>query len=248
MQEKTEVASAGDIGTVSSPLSDEARAAVKDEVRHALALFGVAPREPKDRGPRPERVLAWFSNGFVLLVVGSLTTYFLVPYFQRQLEHRAERGQIVKECLTQFLLYANTGWQEYYAVLPLTLEPGLTKEQYVEFLGDTKRIKLARYDAFAHLEALSVVFRPPGSPERSAIEKALHDYAVRLNIISGAIDTWLRNMYCLKTTCIDTARGRVDSDFEPYGSFLRVQDLINESWGREQEVAELLVRELQGSE
>lgn len=224
-------------------LRNQVRKLVEEEVRHAL-FQQRAKNEATSHESPVERVLGWLSNGFVLLIFGSLITYLLVPRFQRQYESRLARTQLVKDCLSQFLMYANTSWKEYYAVVPLMLDSGLTKEQYIQALQDTMKIKLARYDAFARLEALCVAFRTPGNTEQSTIEKALQQYAVRLNTISNAIDSWLRNMYCLKASCIDTTRGSIDVGFEPYGSFLKVQDLLDDSLGREQTVAELFVGEM----
>jgi hypothetical protein len=232
-----------DDSALPTDLRNQLRKLVEEEVRHALsqqwAKNGATTQES-----RVGRVLGWLSNGFVLLIFGSLITYLLVPLFQRQYESRLARTELVKDCLSQFLVYANTSWQEYYAVLPLMLESGLTKEQYVQAMQDTKKIKLARYDAFARLEALSVAFRTRGNTEQSTIERALQDYAVRLNTISHAIDSWLRNMYCVKVSCINTSRGSIDVNFEPYGSFLKIQDLLDDTLGREQTVAELFVGEM----
>jgi hypothetical protein len=100
-------------------LSEPERAKIRAEVRYAL----IAAREarPVDPPKTPlNQTLAYLSNGFVLLLVGSLITSVLVPSFQRRYENRRQQVALMQNCLEQFLLYSNSIWQEYYSILPLT--------------------------------------------------------------------------------------------------------------------------------
>jgi hypothetical protein len=112
-------------------LSEGERARIRAEMRYAaLAVRETRPSEaPKGR---LAKALDYLSNGFVLLIVGSLITSFLVPRFQRAGEARRQRAALMQEALEQFLLYSNSIWQEFYATLPLALEAEIAKEQYVE--------------------------------------------------------------------------------------------------------------------
>jgi hypothetical protein len=143
-----------------------------------------------------QKVFGFLSNGFILLLVGSLITSVFVPWFQRGYERRVQRSTLMQDCLTQFLLYSNSTWQEYYSILPLTLQPEISKDEYLQHINEISSIKLKRFDAYARVQALALVFREPKAKERSPVETALNDYAKSVNAVSEAIDTWLRNLYC----------------------------------------------------
>ena len=100
-------------------LTEAERTRLRAEVRYAL----FAAKEAKASEPPKTAltaILGYLSNGFVLLVIGSIITSFLVPHFQKKYEHRTQQTALMQECLSQFLLYSNSLWLEYYALLPLT--------------------------------------------------------------------------------------------------------------------------------
>ena len=169
-----------------SELSEEERKRIRAEMRYAmLAAHEARPSErPKSLA---EKAFGYLSNGFVLLLIGSLITAVLVPHFQRKYENRIQQSTLKKESLSQFLLYSNSIWQEYYAILPLTLQPEIDRKEYLQYMNEISQIKLKRYDAYAKVEALAVVFRE-GATERSPVETALGDYAIKVNAVSEAID------------------------------------------------------------
>lgn len=99
-------------------LSDAKRARIRAEMRYAMAAAeALRPTDrPAPPKPWPERVLGMLSNGFVLLVIGSAITSFLVPQFQRSYEARTRAATLRQEAFAQFLLYSNSMVQEYYAI------------------------------------------------------------------------------------------------------------------------------------
>jgi hypothetical protein len=162
------------------------------------------------------------------LLLGSIITSVLVPKFQRQHEARNQQLSLMQECFSQFLLYSNSIWQEYYTVLPLTQEVGIDKKIYLEYINKIAEIKLKRYDSFAKVEALSIVFRKSKDGELSDVEKELKQYAVSLNIASAAIDKWLTALYCTPTDQEVSPCESFNPKFDPFMNYLQIQDLVLE--------------------
>lgn len=197
--------------------------------------------EPKNRAAR---VLEFLSNGFVLLIVGAVITSFMVPRFQRAYEQKRQNAQLMQECLSQFLLYSNSIWQEYYSVFPLLHEAEIDLEKYNHHIREISDIKLQRYDAFARVQALAIVFRKQMNSEKSYIEEALYDYAVHINIISQSIDTWLRNLYCAPDKCRKNSFAPVSLDFDPYSSFQEIKAKVLQIENTDQKISELMVGQI----
>ncbi len=189
-------------------------------------------------------LLAYLSNGFVLLLIGSLITSFLVPHFQRQYENRKQKAALIQECFSQFLHYTNSIWEEYYLVFPLIHQSEVSKEEYNQYIKEISAVKLKRYDAYARVQALAIVFRNGMSDQQSNVEIALENYAVKVNKISEAIDTWLRNLYCAPDKCLKSVSAPVDPEFSPYGSFLNLQNLVQTIQEDDRKVSELMVRQI----
>ena len=189
-----------------------------------------------------QKVFGFLSNGFILLLVGSLITSVFVPWFQRGYERRVQRSTLMQDCLTQFLLYSNSTWQEYYSILPLTLQPEISKDEYLQHINEISSIKLKRFDAYARVQALALVFRESKAKERSPVETALNDYAKSVNAVSEAIDTWLRNLYCTPTKREKSPCATFDPTFDAYDQYLKIHQLVlyvgNDN---AQQVAELIV-------
>jgi hypothetical protein len=80
-------------------LAESERVRIRAEMRYAMLAASEA------RSGALERTLGYLSNGFVLLLLGSLITVGLVPHFQRAYETRIQRANLMQECLSQFLLY-----------------------------------------------------------------------------------------------------------------------------------------------
>ena len=196
-------------------------------MRYAMVAAGEA-RPAAPAKPFVDRVLGYFSNGFVLLLIGSLITSGLVPYFQRSYESRTQRAGLMRECFSQFLLYSNSIWQEYYAVLPLTQETDLGKEDYLKYLARVAEIKLKRYEAYAKVQALALAYRDAGSSAASDVETALHRYAVLLNTVSADIDRWLTGLYCTPTTRDASPCASFDATFDAFREHLKIKARIVE--------------------
>jgi hypothetical protein len=207
-------------------LTEAERARIRAEVRYAL----IAAREARPaEAPKSvlARVLGYLSNGFVLLLVGSLITSILVPNFQRRYEARKQEAALMQDCLAQFLLYSNTLWQEYYTVLPLTQRVEIDEATYLQYVGKVAEIKLKRYDAYAKVQALSVVFRGSNdTPNAPSIDTALRNYAVSLNVASASIDKWLTGLYCTPTDRPRSPCASFDPAFDAYDEHLKIKQFV----------------------
>lgn len=209
-------------------LSEGERAKIRAEVRYALVAAREArpPETPKNRFAL---LLTYLSNGFVLLLVGSLITSVFVPNFQRRYESRKQQVALMQECLTQFLMYSNSLWQEYYAVLPLTQVVEIDQATYLQYVSKIAEIKLKRYDAFAKVVALSVVFRDDSdSVAASPIDNPLKGYAVSLNTASASIDKWLTGLYCTPTARLRSPCASFDPAFDAYFEHTKIKRFVVE--------------------
>ena len=117
------------------PLSENDRSRIRAEMRYAMVAVQEArsAEKPKHALDRP---FGYLSNGFLLLLLGTLITSALVPHFQREYEQRIKQSELMKECLSQFLVYVNSIWQEYFLILPVALEPEINKEEYVRLMSE----------------------------------------------------------------------------------------------------------------
>ncbi|MBI3369949.1 MAG: hypothetical protein HY021_16285 [Burkholderiales bacterium] len=207
-------------------LSDTERAKIRAEVRSALVAAHEA-RAPELPKTPLARLLGYLSNGFVLLLVGSLITSVLVPYFQRNYDSRTKQTALMQDCLAQFLLYSNSLWQEYYAVLPLTQKVEIDEAVYLQYLDKIAEIKLKRYDAYAKVQALQVVFQDKAAAGATTpMGQALRQYAIDLNTVSSAIDHWLTGLYCTPTDRMRSPCARFDPAFDAYGEHEQIKALV----------------------
>jgi len=226
-------------------LTEEEKKIKPAEVRYVqlIAQETSNTRKSKSTG---DKILSFFNNGFILLLLGAIITSGLVPRFQRQHEARNQQLALMKECLSEFLIYSNSIWQEYYTILPLTQEIEIDKIIYLEYVNKIAQIKLKRYDSFAKVEALSIVFRPSKGDELSGIEKELKEYAVSLNIASAAIDKWLTALYCTPTDREESPCASFNPKFDPFIEYLKIQELVLEIGNdNSDEVSSIIVSEIQ---
>lgn len=224
-------------------IGEEERKRIRAEMRYALAVL----QETKPASKKTsvlQSTLSYLSNGFVLLIVGSLITSILLPKFQQAYENKKQKTNLMQECLSQYLLYANSIWKEYYSIFPLVHHPAIDMETYNKYLAEIGTIKLSRYDAYAKVKALAIVFRGDNQETPSKVERELEDFARQVNQISETIDLWLRNLYCSPNKCISDGIAPIDPNFSPYGSFLRLQTLLRDIQGIEHIVAESMVRQI----
>lgn len=225
-------------------LTEAERKHIREEMRYALTVL----QEGKIIDQRKnflDKLFSYLSNGFVILLVGSLITSFLVPRFQRQYENKKQKNDLMQRCFSEYLLYTNSIWREYYSIFPLIHTSEINKGEYIEYLNKISEIKLKRYDAFAKVQALTVIFRDETSAQQSDVEKTLYDYAVQVNIISESIDTWLRNLYCSPNKCLDGDHAPpVDQSFSPYNSFINLQYSLQRILKDGDKVAELMVHHM----
>jgi len=225
-------------------LSENERVRIRAEMRYAmLAAQEARPTEkPKHAF---DKALGYLSNGFFLLLLGSIITSALVPHFQRDYEQRARQSALMQECLSQFLVYSNSIWQEYYTILPVALEAELNKEEYVRLMNNISQIKLKRYDAYAKVHALAIVFRISKDDRESPVEQALYNYAVSVNTASQAIDKWLGDLYCTPMKRTKSPCATFDPAFNAYAGYKRIKQLVLEVGNeRAQQVTELMVKKI----
>jgi hypothetical protein len=207
---------------------------LRRDITYATAVLDVAKRMAPP--PPPPSVLARFlgfmSSGLGLLLIGSLITSILVPYYQRASEQRQAERSIMRECFAEFLQYEVSIWREYYAVFPLIHDSEIDRKTYDEYMAKISDIKLDRYSAYGKVKALAIAFRESptsfaltnlirGEPESaepaadasapSDIEALILDYAIELNRTSEKIDAWLGALYCARSICADGQSGVVSS-------------------------------------
>lgn len=226
-------------------LTEPERAKIRTEVRYAL----IAAREARPTEPpktRLSQVLAYLSNGFVLLIVGSLITALLVPDFQRRYDNRKQQLSLMQDCLAQFLMYSNSLWQEYYAVLPLTQRIEIDEATYLQYVNKIAEIKLKRYDAYAKVRALSVVLEDKAEATASpSIDTALKNYAVNLNTASASIDKWLTGLYCTPTNREHSPCSQFDPTFDAFDEHGKIKDYVVDIGNKgTDDVAAMIVRRI----
>lgn len=234
-----------DSTTEAYELTEPERIKIRAEVRYAL----IAAREARPDEPPKTRLaqaLAYLSNGFVLLLVGSLITSVLVPDFQRRYENRKQQVALMQDCLAQFLLYSNSLWQEYYAVLPLTQRVEIDEATYLQYVNKIAEIKLKRYDAYAKVLALSVVFQEVTEASTApSIDTALKSYAVGLNTASASIDKWLTGLYCTPTNRDHSPCAYFDPTFDSFDEHTKIKAYVVDIGNKGTDnVASMIVRQI----
>jgi len=133
----------------------------------------------------------------------------------------------MQECLSQFLLYSNTLWQEYYAVLPLTQRNEIDETEYIKHVNLVAQIKLKRYDAYAKVLATSIAFDDNGKyPQNAPIPSAIKQYAVDLNAVSASIDKWLTGLYCTPIERDASPCEKFNPTFNAYDEHLKIKQLV----------------------
>lgn len=202
----------------------ETRKLMSEAVLAKLLIDEISKKEqPRSR---TEKALKFLSNGFVLLIFGTIFTSILVPIYKNKQESRTERTILMKQCLYDYLNYSNSIWEEFYLIFPLTLEEKIDKKQYLKKIKEISDVKLKRYNSYAKVKALSLVFREDEGEHVSEIENELNDYAVKVNNISVEIDSWLSDLYCTPVRGKKSPCAKYDVKFEPYKKFSEIQDRV----------------------
>lgn len=166
------------------------------------------------------------TNNLFLLLVGAAISSFVVPTIQSKFEARKIRQELMKECFSQFLLYSNSLWQEYYATIPLTQRLEIDQNEYLLYVNKVAEVKLKRYDAYARIQALAITFRGDRKMDSSQVEKSIKAYAVNLNAISGSIDAWMKDMYCTPVNRERSPCEDFNPDFNAYRMHIEIKKKI----------------------
>jgi hypothetical protein len=204
-------------------LTEPEKARIRLETRYAL-LAAQEVRKSDANKTSLGRLLGFLSNGFVLLLFGSLISSFLVPHFQKKAEKRSQQVAMMKECLSEFLLYSNSLWREYYASLPLTQRMEIDEATYLDFVAKITEIKLKRYDSYARVQALMVVFQLQNTVDNDKpLRNDLNEFAVKVNSVSAEIDRWLTGLYCTPFARDRSPCNTFDPRFDPYSTHLEIK-------------------------
>ena len=121
----------------------------------------------------------------------------------------------------------------------------IDKKTYLENLEKIAQIKLKRYNSFAKLEALSIVFRDSDDDKPSNVETELQKYAISLNVISSFIDKWLTGLYCTPSIGEDSPCESFEPRFDPFNEYLTFKEKIIRVGNDESDkVAALIVKKI----
>jgi 3-methyladenine DNA glycosylase AlkC len=172
-------------------LSEEEKARIRAEVRYAVIAAKEA-RPPEKNKSVIGKVLAFFSSGIVLLIVGSFVTSLLVPSIQKQAEKREERASHLQELFEQFNLYSNTIYEEYLAIYPLAVQERLSKEDYSNYTQKIFNLKLKSANAYAKIQTLAVIVdkKVEGADNEQTSEKTEKEQCYNENDLALAIDCY----------------------------------------------------------
>ena len=177
-----------------------------------------------------------------LLLLGGLATYVLVPVLQNMADDRKARHAAQVETVAQFLLYANSRWDEIALVLPMVALGTIDKPAYLKFLNDEAVIKGKRYEAYAKVKALSLNFRTRADRPAQDVDGALNDYAGAINTYSENINAWVRNLYCLNYDCANVSSNGLDPHFDPNRAYSELSAQAVKLLDRDDAVQEVLNR------
>lgn len=191
-----------------------------------------------------EKLLGILSNGFILLILGTLLTSLLVPNYQRKYENNKRKKQLMEECLSTYLLYTNSIWEEYFLVLPLIEIQRVSESDFIKYLNSISKARLKRYEYLSKVKALSVVFRKKNG-DKSDIENKTQNYADTISNISWNITRWLRSIYCLSNECSVNTVFSKDSVFADFKS---ITNSLNSLQDRESNISNMMVEEIQSVE
>jgi hypothetical protein len=184
---------------------------------------------------------SYLNNGFVLLLVGSLITYLLVPSIQRKYEERQHRREIMTECLKEFSLAANLIYQEFFVISAINIKTQLTDEEYIKVTSDVKAVRAKRFDAFARVKALATIFYRSGNDVD--IEEYLEDYYNETYRIGGQIDDWVRTIYCASGKCINYGREK-ESGPAGYKQYIKLQRDLEATREAQEKVSQHIMKQL----
>ncbi len=218
-------------------LSKEQKKEIREEIVFTLSTIEQEKQNTNQKN-NIEKVISYLSNGFVLLIIGTVITSILVPIYQNRQHTAAHNLSLKKETFSQFLLYTNSIWKEYYLMFPLVHESKIDKEKYNHYLNQISKVKLERYNAYSKIRGVAISFRDYESTKISDVEKQIKKYAIELNRTSEMIDEWLRYLYCREINCVNAV---VPESFTSYGTFLELANKMQFIYNKGNDVSENLV-------
>lgn len=214
-------------------LDEDERRRLRAEARYLLLATSEA-RPPPPPKSALESVLGYLSNGFVLLIVGSIITSILVPSFQKKAEFRKEQVALMQECLSNFFVYSNSLWLELHTLVPLTQKAEIDEQTYLRHLGQIAPIRQQRSDAIARARALAAVFQiDTGSAQDTALTATLDEFTAHLDGAARTIERWLNGLYCTPFVRDSSPCADYDFTFDAHREYLALEKLVADVSNRE---------------
>lgn len=207
-------------------LGDEERRRLRAEAR-LLVLAASEAKPPEAPKSRVEKLFGYLSNGFVLLLFGSVITSVLVPEFQRRVEHRKEQVALVQECLSHFFVYSNSLRLELSTLVPLTQKGGIDEKTYLHHLQQIATLQQKRSDAIARARALAAVFDiDDGRTNDASLTAMLDEFTVSLERGGKEVERWLHGLYCTPGKQRPSPCADFDLAFDPHTAYLGLEAMV----------------------
>jgi len=156
---------------IDTGLSEQERKAISERV-----LFEVQLRKAleSDQPSKRQRLRKWLESNFALLVVGSLISSLLVPYFQQKQEAIRWQKQNQYDNLKYKLTQMRSGLEGFLTLAafpaalneiskPILGNPRLDVEIYRRFDDDLRGIQQKRFEQITKVMSLLIYFKNPAA-------------------------------------------------------------------------------------
>ena len=177
-----------------------------------------------------------------LLVIGAC---LLVTGIWRHYDQWKSAQATRRELLERYLLYMNLTWDEYNLLYPLVAAP-LTYERYSRVMGDISTARSRRLNSFARLQMLAISLRAYPGEGNGELEFALFQSDVRASRVSGMVDDWIRNSYCMHNDCVNSRNNFRDLKYPQYDELMKIRETLMKSHTEDWKVVELIERQIEG--
>lgn len=201
---------------------EEEKGHIKKNVRRANEV-----RKETSIGASPKK-FSWLNSRISLLLIGSLLTGILVPWFQisyRAIEWRRQnqfanvsfRLKMMRDCLTQFV-YLSACTAEGYELVERFMDTApLTHNDYEEFEQQCSDLQSRRFTQNAKVRSLTIYFRDAGRAKDLVLT-----YVHNCNRYFDMLRTFVRTKYAISNPTngeqtdldeedLDELRDKIDS-------------------------------------
>jgi len=185
--------------------------------------------ERKDMSIRASpKKLSWLNSRISLLLIGSLLTGILVPWFQisyraiewrrqNQFENVSFRLSMMRDCLTQFVYLSACTAEGYELVERFMDTAALTHKDYEEFEQQCIDLQSRRFTQNAKVRSLTIYFRDGGR-----VKDLVLTYVHNCNRYFDMLRTFIRTKYAISNPTngeqtdlneedLDELRNKIDS-------------------------------------